>query len=80
MLDKLYFLPKENLSQIRHVRTNGRPVMFSLAHDDVYYRLAWVMKLLPELRLDTLTVLAGYPNKFAGGTAQARYDTVDGLV
>jgi hypothetical protein len=59
MLDKLSPLPSATLSKIRHVRTGGRPLMLLPIEDDdeVYYRLVWVLKLLPALRLDKLTVL-----------------------
>lgn len=40
---------------------------------DVYYRLAWVLKLLPGLRLHKLTVL----DSSAGDIA---YDTLEGLI
>ncbi|KAF2813418.1 uncharacterized protein BDZ99DRAFT_460660 [Mytilinidion resinicola] len=40
---------------------------------DVYYRLAESLKLLPELRLDTLTILGPAEGDIA-------YDTLDGLI
>jgi len=59
LMDKLSALPGKTLSAIRRVRTGGRP--FSLTppgdEDDVYYRAPYVLKLLPGLRLDSLTVL-----------------------
>lgn len=80
LLDLLTNLPDATVKAIRHVRTNGRPIMLSLPHDDVYYRLAWILKLIPHLRLDTLTVLGGSAGNIAGGPAQVDYDTLDGLV
>ena len=75
LLDKLSTLPSTTLSQIRHVRTGGRPLMLRPIGDidDVSYRLVWVLKLLRGLRLDKLTVLG--PS--SGGMA---YDTLDGLI
>jgi hypothetical protein len=75
LLDKLSILPSITLSQIRHVRTGGRPLMLqpSGEDDDVYYRLVSALKLLPGLRLDKLTVLG--PS--GGGIA---YDTLEELV
>ncbi|PGH29360.1 hypothetical protein GX50_07884 [[Emmonsia] crescens] len=60
LMDKLSPLSEAILSQIRFVRTGGRPVMFSFPGEDydVYYRVPFILKLLPGLRLDTLTVLA----------------------
>ena len=42
LLDKFSTLPSSILSQIRNVRTGGRPLMLQPigGHDDVYYRLA----------------------------------------
>ena len=75
MLDKLSTLPSTTLSQIRYVRTRGRPLMLQPIgdDDDVYYRLAWVLKLLPGLRLDKLTVLGS-------SSGEVAYDTLEGLV
>ncbi|EED17403.1 conserved hypothetical protein [Talaromyces stipitatus ATCC 10500] len=65
MLDKLSELPSTTLSQIRYIRVGD--------DDDVYYRLVWVLKLLPDLCLDTLSVL-GMSN------GDIAYDTLSGLV
>lgn len=75
LLDKLSVLPPTTLSQIRHLRTSGRPLMLQPTGDDeeVYYRFAWALKLLPGLRLDRLTVL-GWSRGEIG------YDTLDGLI
>jgi hypothetical protein len=75
LLDKLSILPPTTLSQIRHLRTSGRPLMLQPIgyDDDVYYRLVWALKLLPGLRLDRLTVL-GWSRGEIG------YDTLDGLI
>ncbi|KAF2473696.1 uncharacterized protein BDR25DRAFT_256533 [Lindgomyces ingoldianus] len=80
LLDTLTKLPTVKVAAIRHIRVNGRPVMLSLAHDDVYYRLAWSLKLVPHLQLDTLTVLGGSANNISGGPAQVDYNTLDGLI
>jgi hypothetical protein len=75
LLDKLSALASTTLSQIRHVRTGGCPLMLQPIEDDddVYYRLVWVLKLLPGLRLDKLTVLG-----YSGG--EIAYDTLEGLI
>jgi len=59
LMDKLSALPGKTLFAIRHVRTGGRPIMMMPPgdDDDVYYRVPYVLKLLPGLRLDSLTVL-----------------------
>jgi hypothetical protein len=74
LLDKLSALAPAILSQIRHVRTGGRPVMLQPIgdDDDVFYRLVWVLKLLPGLQLDKLTVLG-----FSSG--EIAYYTLEGL-
>ncbi len=75
LLNKLSSLPPTTLSQIRHVRTSGCPLMLQLIgnDDDVHYRLVWALKLLPGLRLDRLTVLATSDGETA-------YDTLNGLI
>lgn len=57
LFDKLSSLPSTILSQIRHLRI--RQDSWILSFDDVEhcYTLVWILKLLPGLRLDTLTVL-----------------------
>ncbi|KAK2794530.1 hypothetical protein FQN52_008111 [Onygenales sp. PD_12] len=75
MMDKLSPLPESTLAQIRFARTGGRPVMMTPPgeDDDVYYRVPFVLKLLPGLRLDTLTVLADTGPEVA-------YETLDMFV
>lgn len=73
LLDKLSSIPSTALSQIRHLRTRGHPLVLSFEDDDVYYRLAWALKLLPSLRLDTLTVLGS-------SSGIVNYDTLEGLI
>ena len=76
LLDKLSTLPSITLSQIRHVCTGGRLLMLqpSGADNDVYcYKLVWVLKLLPGLRLDKLTVLGPSGGKVA-------YDILEELI
>lgn len=80
MLDVLYPLPRSILSQIRHIRSSSRPILVSLAHDDEYYTLAWALNLLPDLCLDTLTVLSEKAHKVAGGTLENRYHSMDRFV
>lgn len=75
MLDKLSVIPLTTLSQIRHVRVGGRPLVLQPIgdDDDVYYRLTWALKLLPGLRLDTLTVLGSFKGEIGD-------DTLTGLI
>lgn len=74
LLDKLSLLPLNTLSQIRYVRVRGETLMLSYDYDqDVYHRLVWTLKLLPGLRLDTLTVLG-----LSDGIMD--YDTLGGLI
>ncbi|KAJ5995891.1 hypothetical protein N7481_002868 [Penicillium waksmanii] len=59
MLDKLSTLPLSTLSGIRHIRVGGGEL--KLCHLDdpypIFYSIPWVLKLLPSLQVDTLTVL-----------------------
>lgn len=75
LLDKLSILPPTTLSQIRHLRTSARPLMLQPIgyYHDVYYRLAWALKLLPGLRLDRLTVRGWSRGELC-------YDTLDTLI
>ncbi|KAJ6190888.1 hypothetical protein N7519_000909 [Penicillium mononematosum] len=75
MLDKLSTLPLSTLSEIRHLRVGGSPLMLQPIDydDDVYCRLVWALKLLPGLRLDKLTVLGPSDGRLA-------YDTLDRLI
>ncbi|KAI1408623.1 hypothetical protein F5Y13DRAFT_171981 [Hypoxylon sp. FL1857] len=60
MLDVLTDLPRKTLSKIRHVRVRGDhvPIMWYRGSGrERRYRLHSVVKLLPGLRLDELTVL-----------------------
>jgi hypothetical protein len=76
MLDKLCELPPTTLAQIRRVRIGSSgPVVMQPRHyeDDVFYRIVWVLKLLPGLRLDRLTVLD------ASSDADS-YETLNGFI
>lgn len=74
MLDKLSALSSSTLSQIRHIRVLGNTLMLTPNYDnDIHYRLAWALKLLPGLCLDTLSVL-GLSNGLLA------YNTLDGLI
>lgn len=75
LLDKLSQLSLATLSQIRHIRTRGHPLMLTPpdSDDDVYYRLVWALKLLPGLQLETLTVLGQ-------SDGLMNYDTLGGLI
>jgi hypothetical protein len=57
MMDKLAALSMAALSKIRHLRIRGEHNMLSAEDDDVRFRLIHLLKLLPGLQLDTLTVL-----------------------
>lgn len=80
LLDVLTEAPTTCVASIRHIQVSSKPIMLSLPHDDVYYRLSWALKLLPHLRLDTLTVLGGHANDTAGGPAQIDYTTIDEMI
>ncbi|RYP09133.1 hypothetical protein DL765_008558 [Monosporascus sp. GIB2] len=76
MLDALTALPAEKLSKMRHLRVRGRKLELGFRGGSNFracYSLASTLKLLPGLRLDTLTVL---------GDADYRhgYETLDELV
>ena len=76
LLDKLSPLHPTTLSQIRYLCTGGATLMLQPIgddDDDVYYRLAYTLKLLPGLSLNTLTVLGPSQGPIA-------YDTLDGLI
>jgi hypothetical protein len=73
LLNKLAIIPIATRKQIRHVRVSGDPLMISWDDDDIYYRTAQALKLLPGLELDTLTVLGSRG-------AQVSYDTLNMLV
>jgi hypothetical protein len=68
------------IASICQIQVSSKPIMLSLPHDDVYYRLPWTLKLLPDLQLDTLTVLGGRANDTAGGPSQVDYTTIDEMV
>jgi hypothetical protein len=76
MLDKLSPLPTRTLSMLRRMRTSGDRLMLTLPDDPddtkVLYRLVAVLKLLPGLRLDQLTVLGK-------SWHHVNYDTLGGL-
>ncbi|RMJ27934.1 hypothetical protein PHISP_01202 [Aspergillus sp. HF37] len=74
-LDKLSPLPAATLAQIRNLRLGGRSMKLrSIGYaDDVCSRLVWTLKLLPELRLNKLTVLGRLEWRVA-------YDTLDGMI
>lgn len=59
MLDRLAPLPPSTISQIRHACVGGRtlPLCSSSTHPGHDYKVTWALKLIPDLRLDTLTVL-----------------------
>jgi hypothetical protein len=56
LLRNLTRLPAALLGQIRHVRVLGDVITLT-PHDDCYYCTAQILRLLPGLKLDRLTVL-----------------------
>jgi hypothetical protein len=62
LLDKLSSLPAFTLSRVRFIRVSADPLVLRVEGQNhhPFYRLVWVLKLLPHLRLDTLTVLGTY--------------------
>ena len=80
LLDTLTGPPTAQVTAVRHIRVNGLPVMLSLPHDDIYYRLAWTLKLVPHLQLDPLTVLGGGAHDISLCPAQVDYHTLDELI
>ncbi|KAF7334588.1 hypothetical protein MVEN_02288700 [Mycena venus] len=73
MLDKLANIPTATRALIRHARVSGDPLMLSWEDDSVYYRTSQMLKLLPGLALDRLTILASR-------VPEVRYHTLDMLV
>lgn len=62
LLDKLSLLAPTALSQIRHLRTSRSSLQFDVPGENpVAYRLVSFLRLLPGLRLDTLTVIECTP-------------------
>lgn len=57
MLDKLSTLPIETLSKIRHMRASGEGFLYTVREEEEVYSLADVLKVLPGLCLDQLTVI-----------------------
>lgn len=57
MLQKLANISESLRGEIRHVRVSGQPLMLSFKEDDIHHRTAQVLKLLPGLKLDVLTIL-----------------------
>ncbi|KAF7361028.1 hypothetical protein MSAN_01133200 [Mycena sanguinolenta] len=73
MLNKLANIPIATRALVRHVRVSGDPLMLSWEDDDVYYRTHQVLKLLPGLALDRLTILGSR-------VPEVCYETLDKLV
>ncbi|KAJ7221954.1 hypothetical protein B0H12DRAFT_1031339 [Mycena haematopus] len=73
MLNKLASIPIATRALVRHVRVSGDPLMMSWEEDDVYYRTHQVLKLLPGLALDRLTILASR-------VPEVSYETLDKLI
>ena len=70
LLDKLSTQPSTIVSQIRHLRVRGGTLHLRLTDDGAsfWFGLSESLKLLPQLRLDTLTVLATVYEEYAHDT------------
>ncbi|KAK1077607.1 hypothetical protein LTR33_007944 [Friedmanniomyces endolithicus] len=73
LLDKLAGISDTVRSLIRNVRTSGDTLRILWGHSVVYYRTAQILKMLPCLNLDKLTVLGSPPG-------QVSYETIDMLI
>ncbi|KAF8156207.1 hypothetical protein K438DRAFT_1910118 [Mycena galopus ATCC 62051] len=73
MLNKLANIPLATRALIRHSRVSGESLILSWMEGDVFYRTAQVVKLLPGLALDCLTVLGPW-------FRDVRYQSLDMLV
>jgi hypothetical protein len=80
LLDVLTKAPTSRVAAIHHIRVNGRPIRLWLPNGDLYYGLAWILKLVPHLQLHTLTVLGGYVHYIAGRLPEVDYNTIDELI
>jgi hypothetical protein len=75
LLDTLSTQPSTILSQIRHLRVRGGTLQLRITDDGIsfWFGLSESLKLLPQLRLDTLTILATVYEEYA-------YDTLNCLI
>lgn len=74
MLNRLTALPRDTLSKIRHLRVSGARLVYMIwGGGEEYYYLAGMLKLLPGLQLDQLTVI-GTPD------SSVNNDTLLGLL
>ncbi|KAH7139663.1 hypothetical protein B0J13DRAFT_638606 [Dactylonectria estremocensis] len=73
MLEKLTSLPPGAISNIRHLHILGYTLILSVPQGSVRFRLSKILKLLPGLCLDTITILSDRGTYFI-------YDTVTELL
>ncbi|RYP28601.1 hypothetical protein DL767_007142 [Monosporascus sp. MG133] len=73
MLNKLTAVPAGTLSKIRHLRVRGDMLTLTWPDHEYGVPLASVFKLLPGLKLNTLTVLRGHVDLTS-------YDSLSGLI
>ncbi|KAK4141228.1 uncharacterized protein C8A04DRAFT_39262 [Dichotomopilus funicola] len=68
MLDKLSALSVDTLSKLRYMRVRGDTLLLNYPEDEGYYPLVCVLKLLPGLQLDQLTILGGFVDHISYGS------------
>ncbi|KAH6626637.1 hypothetical protein B0J18DRAFT_425297 [Chaetomium sp. MPI-SDFR-AT-0129] len=71
MLDKLSALSVDTLSKLRYLRVRGDTLLLSYPENEDhegYYPLVSVLKLLPGLQLDQLTILGGFVDHVSYGS------------
>ncbi|KAM5341488.1 hypothetical protein ACJ41O_014519 [Fusarium nematophilum] len=71
MLDKLAVLPPQLLSKVRRVYVRGDFMLLPIGRNRNVYPLTSVLRLLPGLRLDTLTVLGQHHPRVSQGTLES---------
>ncbi|PKK55180.1 hypothetical protein CI102_10, partial [Trichoderma harzianum] len=73
MVDKLADIPLETRSMIRHIRVSGHPMRMEIGDELAQWDTYQVLKLLPGLKLDRLTVCGD-------AEVQCSYDALNRLV
>ncbi|KAM6478330.1 hypothetical protein HDV62DRAFT_371405 [Trichoderma sp. SZMC 28011] len=73
MVDKLADIPLETLSMIRHIRVSGHAMRMEIGDELAQWDTYQVLKLLPGLKLDRLTVCGD-------AEVQCSYDALNRLV
>jgi len=75
MLDKLTPLPVQIVSKLRHIRVSGKALTLHSFPFNYNLSLASALKLIPSLRLDTLTVFGSL-----AGRVVAQYESLNKLI